>query len=57
MLPLGPTWGRHSEEWQMHFSARVEDPPLLQEDAVPRIRELLKLPDLQLELLSISNWV
>lgn len=57
MLPLGPTWGRYSEEWQMHFSQGVNDPPLAREDAAQRIRALLKLPDLKLELLTISNWV
>ncbi|KIW95796.1 uncharacterized protein Z519_02860 [Cladophialophora bantiana CBS 173.52] len=57
MLPLGPTWGRYSEEWQMHFAIGVDDPLFPREDAVARIRQLLKLPDLELEVLSLSNWV
>ena len=57
MLPLGPTWGRFSEEWQMHFAIGMDDPLFPCEDAVVRIRELLKLPDLEVEVLSLSNWV
>lgn len=57
LLPLGPTWGRFSEEWQMHFSIGVGDPPFPREGVEDRIRKLLKLPDLQLEILSFSNWV
>ncbi|KIW56396.1 hypothetical protein PV05_05061 [Exophiala xenobiotica] len=57
MLPLGPTWGRYSEEWQMHFAIGVDDPVFPREEAVSRIRQLLKLPDLELEVLSLSNWV
>ncbi|KAK5222253.1 hypothetical protein LTR72_006510 [Exophiala xenobiotica] len=57
MLPLGPTWGRYSEEWQMHFAIGADDPSFPREEAASRIRQLLKLPDLQLEILSLSNWI
>jgi len=57
MLPLGPTWGRYSEEWQMHFAIGADDPAFPRTEAVSRIRKLLKLPDLELEVLSLSNWV
>ncbi|KIY01274.1 uncharacterized protein Z520_02826 [Fonsecaea multimorphosa CBS 102226] len=57
MLPLGPTWGRFSEEWQMHFAIGADEPTFPREEAVSRIRQLLKLPDLELEVLSLSNWV
>ncbi|KAF7552097.1 hypothetical protein G7Z17_g4524 [Cylindrodendrum hubeiense] len=57
LLPLGPTWGRRSEEWQMHFSIAVNDPQVPREGVEDRIRKLLKLPDLEIEILSFSNWV
>ncbi|KPM39827.1 hypothetical protein AK830_g6730 [Neonectria ditissima] len=57
LLPLGPTWGRHSEEWQMHFSIGVNDPEVPGEGVEDRIRKLLKLPRLEIEILSFSNWV
>lgn len=57
MLPLGPTWGRYSEEWQMHFAIGADDLAFPREDAMSRIRNLLKLPDLELEVLSLSTWV
>lgn len=56
MLPHGPTWGRHSEEWQMHFSIPFDAPMLKKDEFVGRIRELLKLPELEIELLSASEW-
>lgn len=57
MLPLGPTWGRHCEEWQAHFFTPIGEPPFSKEHAVSRLRELLKLPDLQVEVIGTSNWV
>lgn len=57
MLPLGPTWGRHSEEWQMHFTSRVGDDALTEEAAKRRIKDLLKLPDISLEITNTSTWV
>jgi 2,4-dichlorophenol 6-monooxygenase len=56
---LGPTrFGRHSEEWMFHFSFRPDDPARFDEQSlVPRMRELLKLPDLNPEILQIGHWV
>lgn len=56
---LGPTnFDRHSEEWMFHFSFRPDDPARFDEDALlPRMRELLKLPDLDPEILAIGHWV
>jgi 2,4-dichlorophenol 6-monooxygenase len=56
ILPLGPTWGRHSEEWQMHFALKIDDPPMMRDEAVQRVRRILKLPNLKLEVLSLSTW-
>jgi 2,4-dichlorophenol 6-monooxygenase len=54
----GPTWGRHSEEWLVHFAFGPDDPDRFDEPAMlPRLRRLLKLPDLELELHAISHWI
>ncbi|KAJ5951531.1 uncharacterized protein N7479_009944 [Penicillium vulpinum] len=59
MLPLGPSWGRHSEEWQLHFGFSVNDPGRFhgEDILIPRIRELLKLPKLDLTVLGVSHWL
>ncbi|MGE4323848.1 MAG: FAD-dependent monooxygenase [Sphingobium sp.] len=56
---LGPTrFGRHSEEWMFHFSFKPDD-PARHDDAklIPRMRELLKLPDLEVDLIATGHWV
>jgi 2,4-dichlorophenol 6-monooxygenase len=58
MVPMGPTWGRRSEEWVLHFTFRPDDPARFDEAAiVPRIRELLKLPDLDITVHKVSHWI
>lgn len=58
LVQMGPTWGRHSEEWTLYFGFRVGDPQRFAPDTlVPRIRELLKIPgDLDIDVLHISHW-
>jgi len=55
---LGPTrFGRHSEEWMFHFSFRPDDPSRFEEASLlPRMRELLKIPDLAPEIIGIGHW-
>lgn len=54
---LGPTkFGRDSEEWMFHFNLDAKKNRLDEATLVPQIRRLLKLPDLQLEVLGISQW-
>lgn len=55
---LGPTkFGRHSEEWMFHFSFRPDDPSRFEEASLlPRMRELLKIPDLQPDIIGIGHW-
>ena len=55
---LGPTkFGRHSEEWMFHFSFRPDDPSRFEEAALlPRMRELLKIPDLAPDIIAIGHW-
>ncbi|GAA4558835.1 FAD-dependent monooxygenase [Pseudonocardia xishanensis] len=58
MVPMGPTWGKHSEEWNFIFAFGPDDPERFDEAAiVPRLKSLMKLPDLEIEVLRISHWV
>jgi 2,4-dichlorophenol 6-monooxygenase len=58
MVQMGPTWGRKSEEWVLHFAFQPNDPERFDEDKiVPRLRTLLRLPDLELEVHKISHWI
>jgi 2,4-dichlorophenol 6-monooxygenase len=58
LVQMGPTWGRKSEEWTLHFGFPVTDSARFDMEALPpRIRHLLKLPDLEMEVLNISHWV
>lgn len=57
MVPMGPTWGPGSEEWVVHFNFAPNDPERFDEQTViPHLRELLKLPDLELSVHKVSNW-
>ncbi|MGV9867499.1 FAD-dependent oxidoreductase [Rhodococcus koreensis] len=58
LAAMGPTWGRHSEEFVLHFTFRPDDPARFDEEAiVPRLRELLKLPDLEVQVHKVSHWI
>lgn len=58
MAVLGPTWGKNSEEWVIQFAFPPDDPARKDDAAmVPRLKELLKLPDLELEVHGINHWV
>ncbi len=58
MVQMGPTWGRDSEEWVVHFGFRPDDPERFNSDAiVPRLRELLRLPELDPTVHQVSHWI
>lgn len=58
MVQMGPTWGRGSEEWVVHFAFRPDDPERFNEEAiVPRLRELLRLPEVDLTVHKVSHWI
>ena len=58
IVPMGPTWGRHSEEWVFHFGFALDDENRFADDKlIPRVRELLKIPDLEINVKKISHWV
>jgi 2,4-dichlorophenol 6-monooxygenase len=58
MAQAGPTWGAHSEEFNVVFGFMPDDPDRFDEDSiVPKVRELLKLPDLELTCHKINHWI
>ncbi|MFW2829650.1 FAD-dependent monooxygenase [Sphingomonas sp. ID0503] len=58
MVALGPTkYDRHSEEWLLHFAFQPDDPAQFDADSVlPRLKELLRLPDLDARIIRMNNW-
>ena len=56
---LGPTrFDRHSEEWMIHFSFKPGTGEGYGADTlIPRIRSLLKIPDLDIRVLSVGRWL
>jgi 2,4-dichlorophenol 6-monooxygenase len=55
LFEMGPTWGKGCEEWVIHF--HPDDPARFGEQAiVPKIREVLGLPGLDLTLHDVTNW-
>jgi len=57
MVPMGPTWGSHSEEWAFHFAFLPTDDSDLSEAAMlAKIRELLGVGDIPIEIIQISHW-
>ena len=58
IVPMGPTWGKHSEEWVFHFGFDLQDEDRFQEEKlIPRIRGLLKIPTLEIKVHKISHWI
>lgn len=57
--PRGPkNWGAYSEEWAVHFSMPLaEGEKFDNATVVPRIRELLGIPDLDLNVISVNHWI
>lgn len=55
LIEMGPTWGAGCEEWGLHFSP--SDPTVYDEQTIiPRIREILGLPDLDVTLIDVTRW-
>ncbi|MFZ3597773.1 FAD-dependent monooxygenase [Streptomyces sp. BH104] len=56
LIEMGPSWGRACEQWGLHFAP---GPPGRwdAETVVPRIRELLGLPDLEVTVHKVTDWV
>lgn len=58
MVALGPKhYDRHSEEWLLHFAFQPDDPEQFDaESVVPRLKELLRLPNLKPEIIRMNPW-
>ena len=58
MVAAGPSWGLASEEWALHFSLPPGASVDLSDEAIaPRVRELLKLPDLDVRIHHVSEYL
>ncbi|GAA1000611.1 FAD-dependent monooxygenase [Acrocarpospora macrocephala] len=58
MAQMGPTWGKHSEEWSITFGFRPDDPEKFDESTIiPKIRSLLNVPDLDIIPINLSHWI
>ena len=57
MIKMGPAWDRHSEEWVFHYDYPVSDRKYTAEELPSRIRNLLKTPDLDIEILEVTHWI
>ncbi|MGW0885824.1 FAD-dependent monooxygenase [Streptomyces sp. NPDC002671] len=55
LIEMGPTWGKHCEEWGLHVSLAGVDRSD-EQAVVARIREVLGLPDLELTLHEVTSW-
>ncbi|MHB8694977.1 MAG: FAD-dependent monooxygenase [Solirubrobacteraceae bacterium] len=61
LVAMGPTrWDRHSEEWVLNVVAPIGHPMAEiewnDEAGAGLVREVLKLPELELEMISIGGW-
>lgn len=58
IIQHGPTWDSTSEEWIVHFAFGPDDPDRFDEASlVPRVRKILKLPDLEMQVHAINHWI
>ena len=57
IVPMGPNWGKYSDEWVFHFGFAMDDEKRHDEAALtPRIRDLLKIQDLEMKVHKVSHW-
>lgn len=58
MVAMGPErFDRHSEEWVFHFAFQPGDPDFNENDIAPRIKQLLKTPDVDIRVNKVSHWI
>lgn len=58
VVQMGPTWGKNSEEFVLHFAFRTDDEERFNEEAiVPRMKEMLKLPHIEPKVHKVSHWI
>lgn len=58
IVAMGPEkYDRHSREWLVHFAFQPDDPGQFDASTIlPRLRTLLKIPDLDMRVLRMNNW-
>ena len=57
MVPMGPTWGKHAEEWAFHCAFLPgDDSDLDATQMVGKIRELLGVGEVPIDIIQISHW-
>jgi 2,4-dichlorophenol 6-monooxygenase len=58
IVAMGPEkYDRHSREWLVHFAFQPDDPAQFDASTIlPRLRTLLKIPDLPMRVLRMNNW-
>lgn len=57
LVQMGPSWGKHSEEWAFHFAFLPTDNAELSEaELLTKIRQLLGIGDIPIEILRVSHW-
>ncbi len=55
---MGPTWGKHSEEFVLHFAFSTDDEERFNEEAIiPRMKKMLKLPGIEPKVHKVSHWI
>jgi 2,4-dichlorophenol 6-monooxygenase len=58
MALMGPTWGSKSENFNIVFGFKPDDPGRFDEETIiPKARNLLKLPDLEITCHKINHWI
>jgi 2,4-dichlorophenol 6-monooxygenase len=58
VVQMGPTWGKNSEEFVLHFAFRTDDNERFNEEAIiPRMKQMLKLPDIEPKVHKVSHWI
>ncbi|WP_029888473.1 FAD-dependent monooxygenase [Polycyclovorans algicola] len=58
MVAMGPThFDRRSEEWVFHFAFQPGDPDFNEADIAPKIKALLKTPDVDIAVHKVSHWI
>jgi 2,4-dichlorophenol 6-monooxygenase len=56
LIEMGPTWGKHCEEWGIHLPSLAGVDRDDDEAVAGRIREVLGLPDLELTVHQVTSW-
>src|SRR5215216_304996 len=58
VVQMGPTWGKHSEEFVLHFAFSPDDEERFNEEAIiPRMKKMLKLPNIEPRVHKVSHWI